>query len=282
MNGRRSGESEICNVGFYDSPNLEKFCQRASASQHFDCIPLFASILLSKQNRTDSGPKEIVGSVMPPERMHPFDLPIQRILVDLETRLPPWMKLVSPSDESAFARLSNEIVAFADLVSPTHKERLVRKHIIERLQTHVHKVWPAATIVPIGSYAQELYTSSRYPHCNVVDIVTWICSSHYQRCLNLSNIWRFCTIFSTGLLSPLKEPSALSAVPGCPSSNTQTLMDQVHWFEIADIRNPSRCIHEQCFGNLFNTFCSTSPIEIFHPSSLDHGPQAVALSTTNE
>jgi hypothetical protein len=121
---------------------------------------------------------------MPPERMHPFDLPIQRILVDLATRLPPWMKLVSPSDESAFARLTNEIVAFADLVSPTQKERLVRQGIIERLQTQVRKVWPAATIVPIGSYAQELYTSSRYPHRKVVDIATWICLSRYLRCLN--------------------------------------------------------------------------------------------------
>jgi hypothetical protein len=119
-----------------------------------------------KQHRSDSGPLEIVRLVMPPERMHPFDLPIQRILIDLATRLPPWMKLVSPSDESAFARLSNEIVAFADLVSPTQKERLVRKSVIERLQTQVRKVWPAATIVPIGSYAQELYTSSRYPLVN--------------------------------------------------------------------------------------------------------------------
>lgn len=99
---------------------------------------------------------------MPSERMHPFDLPIQRILVDLETRLPPWMKLVTTSDDPAFARLTHEIIAFADLVNPTHKERLVRRNIIERLQSEVRKVWPAATIVPIGSYAQELYTSSRY------------------------------------------------------------------------------------------------------------------------
>jgi DNA polymerase sigma len=93
---------------------------------------------------------------------HPLDLPIQRILVDLETRLPPWMKLIPPSDESAFARLSKEIVALADLISPTSKERLIRKDIIDRLQLQVRKIWPSATVIPIGSYAQELYTSSRY------------------------------------------------------------------------------------------------------------------------
>jgi DNA polymerase sigma len=98
---------------------------------------------------------------MPPERLHPFDLPIQQILVDLETRLPPWMKLVSLSNESAFSRLSKEITALADLVRPTDKERLVRKDIIDRLQVQVCEIWPTATVVPIGSYAQELYTSSR-------------------------------------------------------------------------------------------------------------------------
>src|SRR5271154_564180 len=93
---------------------------------------------------------------------HPLDLPIQRILVDLETRLPPWMKLIPPSDESAFVRLSKEIVALADLVSPTPKERLIRKDIIDGLQLQIRKIWPSATVIPIGSYAQELYTSSRY------------------------------------------------------------------------------------------------------------------------
>jgi DNA polymerase sigma len=101
---------------------------------------------------------------MPPERLHPFDLPIQRILVDLETRHPPWMKLVSQSNESAFARLSNEIEALADLVSPTTKEKLVRTRIIERLELQVRRIWSSASVVPIGSYAQELYTSSRYSH----------------------------------------------------------------------------------------------------------------------
>ena len=100
---------------------------------------------------------------MPPERLHPFDLPIQRILVDLETRLPPWMKLVSQShSDTAFTRLTSEIVAFADLVSPTTKERLVRQDIIDRLQSQVRKVWADASVVPIGSHAQELYTSARY------------------------------------------------------------------------------------------------------------------------
>jgi len=100
---------------------------------------------------------------MPPERLHPFDLPIQRILVDLETRLPPWMNLVSQSHaDTAFTRLTSEIIAFADLVSPTTKERLVRQNIIDRLQLQVRKVWANASVVPIGSYAQELYTSARY------------------------------------------------------------------------------------------------------------------------
>lgn len=98
---------------------------------------------------------------MSPERLHPFDLPIQRILVDFETRLPPWMKLVAQSDETAFARLSNEIIALAELISPTAKERQVRKDIIDRLQLQVRRIWQDATIVPIGSYAQDLYTSSR-------------------------------------------------------------------------------------------------------------------------
>ena len=99
---------------------------------------------------------------MPPERLHPFDLPIQRILIDVETRLPPWMKLVSQSDENAFVRLSNEIIAFANLIGPTTKEQLVRKDIIDRLEFQVRKIWPNAKVIPIGSYAQELYTSSRY------------------------------------------------------------------------------------------------------------------------
>src|SRR5438876_9399856 len=92
--------------------------------------------------------------LMPPGSFHPFDLPIQRILVDLETHLPPWMKLVSQCNESAFTRLSDEITALADLVSPTSKERLVRKDIIDRLQSKVRQIWPTATVVPIGSYAQ--------------------------------------------------------------------------------------------------------------------------------
>ena len=101
---------------------------------------------------------------MPPERRHPFDLPIQRILVDLETRLPPWMKnlVVSPShSDTPFSRLTAEISAFADLVSPTSTERLVRQDIIDRLQIQVRRVWTNASVVPIGSYAQELYTSAR-------------------------------------------------------------------------------------------------------------------------
>ena len=103
---------------------------------------------------------------MQSERVHPFDLPIQRILVDLETRLPPWMKLVTPqSHESAYTRLSNEITAFADLINPTLKEKQVRQNIIQRLEGQVKKIWNHARIVPIGSYAQDLYTSSRYPPC---------------------------------------------------------------------------------------------------------------------
>ena len=99
---------------------------------------------------------------MPPERPHPFDLPIQRILVDLETRLPPWMNLVSQShSDTPLSRLTAEISAFADLVSPTSRERLVRQDIIDRLQIHVRRVWTNASVVPIGSYAQELYTSAR-------------------------------------------------------------------------------------------------------------------------
>jgi len=102
--------------------------------------------------------------LMPPERLNPFDLPIQRILVDWETGLPPWMKLVRPSDEdndSAFTRLSNEIFAFAELITPTPKERLVRQNISHRLEFRVEKIWQGAKVVPIGSYAQDLYTSSR-------------------------------------------------------------------------------------------------------------------------
>lgn len=106
---------------------------------------------------------------MPPERLHPFDLPIQRILVDLETRLPPWIQLVPPPshDQTPYSRLSNEITAFAELVNPTLKEKQVRKRIIENLQNQVNKIWSCARVVPIGSYAQELYTSSRYvfPAC---------------------------------------------------------------------------------------------------------------------
>ena len=111
--------------------------------------------------------------------LHPFDLPIQRILVDLETRLPPWMKLVSQSQSheqqsnqvpSAFARLSQEITAFADLISPTAKEKKVRETIIERLQMEVRKIWSHAKVIPIGSYAQGLYTSSRSPCPRLFDI----------------------------------------------------------------------------------------------------------------
>jgi hypothetical protein len=113
---------------------------------------------------------------MPPERLHPFDLPIQRILVDLETRLPPWMKLVSQSDsDTAFSRLTSEIIAFADLVSPTSKERLVRQDIIDRLQSQVRKVWADASVVPIGSHAQELYTSARYhPSSPPAEFESWV------------------------------------------------------------------------------------------------------------
>jgi len=102
--------------------------------------------------------------LMPSERLNPFDLPIQRILVDWETGLPPWMKLVRASDEdnnSAFTRLSNEISAFAELITPTPKERLVRQNINDRLEAQVEKIWQGAKVVPIGSYAQDLYTSSR-------------------------------------------------------------------------------------------------------------------------
>lgn len=125
---------------------------------------------------------------MPPERFHPFDFPVQRILVDMETHLPPWMALVSQSNESASARLGSEITALADLISPTAKERLVRRDIIDRLELQVRKIWPNATVVPIGSYAQELYTSSRYlPHLDLVDVVIWIYLWIYQICRNL---WR--------------------------------------------------------------------------------------------
>jgi hypothetical protein len=100
--------------------------------------------------------------LMAPERVNPFDLPIQRILLDWETGLPPWMKLVSPSDDdSAFKRLSDEIIAFAELITPTSEERLVRQNIIDRLQLAIDKIWHGAKVVPIGSYAQDLYTSSR-------------------------------------------------------------------------------------------------------------------------
>ena len=98
---------------------------------------------------------------MPPERLHSFDLPVQRVLIDHETQLPPWMRLVSASNQSAFARLSQEIIAFTELVNPTPKEQLVREQIVDRLRLHVRSIWPVATVVAIGSYAQKLYTSSR-------------------------------------------------------------------------------------------------------------------------
>jgi hypothetical protein len=164
---------------------------------------------------------------MHPDRLHPFDLPIQRILVDLETHLPPWMKLVSQSNESAFTRLSNEIAALADLVSPTSKERLVRKDIIHRLQVQVRKIWPTATVVPIGSYAQEIYTSSRYSSLDVIDSVTWICLCVYRISLNLWRIWKCCIMLSIQVPSLVLEHSTLFVAPVFPSSNTSTLAAQV-------------------------------------------------------
>src|SRR5947207_7396582 len=164
---------------------------------------------------------------MPPDRFHPFDLPIQRILVDLETHLPPWMKLVSQCNESAFTRLSDEITALADLVSPTSKERLVRKDIIDRLQSKVRQIWPTATVVPIGSYAQELYTSSRYCPLDFINSVTWIYLCMYLISLNLWGIWNFCILQLTRVPSLALEHSLSFAAPVFPSSNTSTLPDQV-------------------------------------------------------
>ena len=90
----------------------------------------------------------------------PFALSIMdTVLVDSQGN-PPWMRLVQPSDENAFSRLSSEISAFIQLIQPTAKEEQVRRNIIDRLQIQVRKIWPTATVVPIGSIAQGLYTSS--------------------------------------------------------------------------------------------------------------------------
>ena len=100
---------------------------------------------------------------MPLERAHHHDPSVQQVLVDFVTRLPPWMKLVpSLPSENALSRLSREIIAMAELVSPTDKERAIRGDIVERLQRRVRKTWPDAKVIPIGSYAQDLYTSSRH------------------------------------------------------------------------------------------------------------------------
>ena len=92
-----------------------------------------------------------------------LDMSVQRILIDAETHQPPWMRLVTAGarTETAFARLGREMTALAELVSPTTKEQGVRRNIVERLECKVRTLWPTASVVPIGSYAQQLYTSSR-------------------------------------------------------------------------------------------------------------------------
>jgi non-canonical poly(A) RNA polymerase PAPD5/7 len=103
-------------------------------------------------------------TTMPMEKRAPLqNASTPQILVDFATRLPPWMSAVpSIPQESAFARLSREIRAMAQVVSPTEKERAVRMDIVSRLQRQVSKTWPDAKVIPIGSYAQDLYSSSRY------------------------------------------------------------------------------------------------------------------------
>jgi hypothetical protein len=62
------------------------------------------------------------------------------------------MKLVLTSNEPAFARLSDQIVALATLqVSPSAKEKLVKTGVVEQLDMQVRRIWGYATVVSIGS-----------------------------------------------------------------------------------------------------------------------------------
>jgi hypothetical protein len=97
---------------------------------------------------------------MPDRTAHPFDP--QVVLVDFETHLPPWMKVISASPtDTGFARLSAEMNALIELTSPTSIEQSVRLEIVNRVQLQAQNIWPAAVVNPVGSYAHNMYTSSR-------------------------------------------------------------------------------------------------------------------------
>lgn len=73
----------------------------------------------------------------------------------------PWMR----RDASKYSRqptelLHQEIVDFANYVSPTEEERFARSEAIRRLEAVVKGVWPEAVVQPFGSFDSHLFLPS--------------------------------------------------------------------------------------------------------------------------
>jgi non-canonical poly(A) RNA polymerase PAPD5/7 len=66
---------------------------------------------------------------------------------------------ISCSPSLAFSphRLHDELMAFADWISPTQREHETRKMVIELIRRAIVKQWPDAEVHAFGSQNTQLY-----------------------------------------------------------------------------------------------------------------------------
>lgn len=73
----------------------------------------------------------------------------------------PWMRRdISKYSRQPMELLHQEIVDFANYVSPTEEERFARSEALRRLEAVVKGVWPEAVVQPFGSFDSQLFLPS--------------------------------------------------------------------------------------------------------------------------
>ena len=86
--------------------------------------------------------------------------------------------------------MDEEILDYAEFVSPTKGEHMMRSFTLERLRNQVCKLWPTAKLACFGSFETQLYLPSSDLDCCIIEASVFIpaCLYKLRDQLNKANI----------------------------------------------------------------------------------------------
>lgn len=104
--------------------------------------------------------------------------------------IPPWTPFNRIYSRNYLSFLDEEILDYADFVSPTDGEHNMRLFTLDRLRNQICKLWPEAKLVCFGSFETQLYLPSSDLDCCVVETSVFVPSCLYllRDQLNRANI----------------------------------------------------------------------------------------------